>query len=102
MKTRPAKRKHGDPSDGIDYYWAANNAFLTASNLAVVNFIPGEKVVMAHSLGNMVVSSAFADHGMVADKYFALNAAVASEAFDASLFNTSTNTPFLHEYWHTS
>ena len=88
-------------SDGIDYYWAVNNAFLTASNLAaVVNSVPGEKVVMAHSLGNMVVSSAFADHGMNAGKYFALNAAVASEAFDSTLFNTSTNNPLVHTDWH--
>ena len=74
------RRKYGDPSDGVDYYWAVNNAFLTSSNLAtVVNSVPGEKVVMAHSLGAVAASSAFVDHGMVADKYFALNAAVASE-----------------------
>ena len=80
---------------------AVNNAFLTSSNLAtVVNSVAGEKVVMAHSLGNMVVSSAFADHGMVADKYFALNAAVASEAFDSSLFDTTTNNPLVHTEWH--
>ena len=80
MRRRQEKRKHG--------------------NLAVVNSVPGEKVVMAHSLGNMVVSSAFADHGMVADKYFALNAAVASEAFDSSLFDTKTNNPLVHTEWH--
>ena len=67
---------------------------------AVVNSVPGEKVVMAHSLGAVAASSAFVDHGMVADKYFALNAAVASEAFDSTLFNTSTNNPLVHVYWH--
>ena len=101
MKQWSAKRAHGDPSDGIDYYWAVNNAFLTASNLAaVVSSVAGEKVVMAHSLGAVAASSAFVDHGMVADKYFALNAAVASEAFDSTLFNTSTNNPLVHVYWH--
>ena len=92
---------NGNPSDGIDYYWAVNNAFITSSNLAaVVNSVSGEKVVMAHSLGNMVVSSAFQDHGMNAGKYFALNAAVASEAFDATLFDTATNNPLVHTAWH--
>ncbi len=49
---------------------------------------------------DLVVSSAFQDHGMNAGKYFALNAAVASEAFDATLFETATNNPLVHTAWH--
>ena len=42
----------------------------------------GEVSVMAHSLGNMVVSSAIALEGMDVDRYFLLDAAVAAEAYD--------------------
>ena len=49
---------------------------------------------------DLVVSSAFQDHGMNAGKYFALNAAVASEAFDATLFENATNNPLVHTAWH--
>jgi len=91
----------GDPRDA-DYYWAVNHAFLTAPALAsTVNAVSGEKTVMSHSLGNMVVSSALQDCGMNATHYLALNAAVATEAFDPSCFVSSTTTAnsFLHEDW---
>ena len=57
---------------------------------------------MAHSLGNMVVSSAIEDHNMQVDKYFMLNAAVASEAFDSSMANMSTNSSnyMLQDDWY--
>lgn len=45
---------------------------------------PSKRVLMAHSLGNMVVCEALR-RGMSAGKYFMLNAAVASEAFDGLL-----------------
>ncbi len=38
--------------------------------------------VAAHSLGNMVVSSAISDHNARIQNYFMINAAVASEAYD--------------------
>ena len=44
----------------------------------------GEVSVMAHSLGNMVVSSAIALEGMDVDRYFLLDAAVAAEAYDGA------------------
>ena len=39
--------------------------------------------MIAHSLGNMVVSAARQDHGLQYDKYFMVNAAVPVEAYDA-------------------
>jgi len=45
--------------------------------------LPGtQKFIMAHSLGNIVVSSAIQDFGMNIDAYFAIDAAVATEAYD--------------------
>ena len=40
---------------------------------------------MAHSLGNMVVSSAIQDHGALVDVYFMLNSAVPAEAYDTDV-----------------
>lgn len=40
--------------------------------------------VAGHSLGNMVVSSAISDHEAPIGRYFLLNAAVATEAYDAA------------------
>jgi hypothetical protein len=74
-----------------DYYVNVGHAFATAPALAgAVNSLPGVKVVAGHSLGNMLVSSAIADHGMGADKYFMLNAAVAMEAYDSAVSHAST------------
>ena len=74
---------HGDVSP--DYYANVMHAFASASALASrVASLPGtEKVLLAHSLGNMVVSSAIKDHGMSGYlKYYMLNAAVPVEAYD--------------------
>jgi hypothetical protein len=58
-----------------------SNAFVTAEWLAnYASTVGGRKVFVAHSLGNVVVSSAIADWGMHADAYFMCNAAVPSEA----------------------
>jgi len=85
---------------GIDYYMNVVNAFATAPHLAnLVNSVQGDKIILAHSLGNMVVSSAIQDHNMQVDKYFALNSAVASEAYDAGLFDTATDNPLVHSEW---
>lgn len=71
--------------DTPDYYTNVANAFLTASNLAVaVNALPGQKYIAAHSLGNMLVSSAIADWGLNVNTYFLIDAAVAMEAYNAS------------------
>ena len=58
-------------------------AFQTASALkTAMDGMSGPKWFLAHSLGNMLVSAAIQDYGMLYDKYFMLNAAVAMEAFD--------------------
>jgi len=71
----------------LDYYSNVRNAFLTAPALAsAVASLPGaHKVVIAHSLGNMVVSSAIVDCSMSVETYFAIDAAVAMEAYDGSI-----------------
>ncbi len=51
---------------------------------------------MAHSLGNMVVSSAIHDDNADVDKYFMVNAAVASEAYDPSSYDTAN---MVHPDW---
>lgn len=65
-----------------DYHRNVYNAFKTAPALAnLMNYTLGEKVVMAHSLGNMVVSSAIQDHGLQVRKYLMCNSAVPCEAY---------------------
>jgi len=87
---------------GFHYHENVDNAFQAAPHLAAyVNSISGQRVVLAHSLGNMVVSSAIADHGMSVGKYFMLNAAVASEAFDGTQWSVSPDTDnrLVHDQW---
>ena len=66
-----------------NYYINVKNAFVTAPHaIASINALPGEKVMLAHSLGNMLVSSAAKDYGLGYSKYYMLNAAVPMEAYD--------------------
>ena len=87
---------------GMFYHENVHNAFLSAP--AFASAFSGDATnttVLAHSLGNMVVSSAIQDHGFRPAHYFMLNAAVPAEAFDATQWNTATNlNPMLHEEWH--
>ena len=79
-----------DEGSAADYYLNVQNARQAAALLApIINAMPADKVFLAHSLGNMLASYAIADFGMDVDKYFALNAAVAAEAFDASTTDDS-------------
>ena len=72
-----------------DYYANVKNAFLSAPAFARdCNALPGKKVILAHSLGNMLVSSAAKDHGLVYSKYYMLNAAVPMEAYDMDADNS--------------
>ena len=65
-----------------NYHQNASNAFEVAERLApIVATIPGEKTIMAHSLGNMVVSSMIQDHGLQVSKYLMCDSAVPSEAY---------------------
>ena len=68
-----------------NYHQNVLNAFRTAGAFAtkVNTKIPGaKKYMIAHSLGNMLVSAARQFHGLQYDQYFMLNAAVALEAYD--------------------
>jgi hypothetical protein len=68
-----------------NYHQNAPNAFVVASQLAsTINAILGDKVMIAHSLGNMVVSSMIQDYGLQVSKYLMCNSAVPAEAYDAS------------------
>lgn len=77
----PSEKSYVTPN----YHQNVLNAFRTASTLAsrVNTDIPGaKKYMIAHSLGNMLVSAARQDYGLSYDKYFMLNAAVPVEAYD--------------------
>ncbi len=83
------------------YHTNVQNALTTGDGLkTLVNTQLGTNtVVMAHSLGNMVVSRAI-QKGMNVEKYFMFNAAIASEAFNGSLQNTSSaNINFVPQAW---
>lgn len=74
-----------DMGSAANYHENASNAFAVAGRIASeIMDIPGERVVMAHSLGNMVVSSMIQDHGLEVSKYLMCNSAVPAEAYDAS------------------
>ena len=67
-----------------NYHENASNAFVVASQLSpILSNIQGDKVIMAHSLGNMVVSSMIQDYGLQVSKYLMCNSAVPAEAYDA-------------------
>ena len=68
-----------------NYHQNVLNAFRTAAGFArEVNVIPSQrKYIIAHSLGNMLVSAARQFHGLAYDCYMMLNAAVPIEAYDA-------------------
>ena len=85
----------GDPAN---YQQNASNAFVVASQIVstLTNSIPGEKVIMAHSLGNMVVSSMIQDHGLQVSKYIMCNSAVPAEAYDTTLGPTNL---LVHPKW---
>ena len=68
----------------INYHQNVLNAFRTAETFAArVNALPGaKKFMIAHSLGNMLVSASRQFHGLQYEKYLMLNAAVPIEAYD--------------------
>ena len=81
-------------------YWGnVVNAFETASALKQgVDSLDGEKVIMAHSLGNMLVCSAIMDEGMTKDisRYYMMNAAVPIQALAETEYKASAMIP---EVW---
>lgn len=76
------------PFNGVylcpDYWSNVHNAFRTSNSMAdFVNALPGGvKCIAAHSLGNVVVSSAIRDYGLNVSKYYMVDAAAAIEAYD--------------------
>jgi len=76
----------GDSSP--NYYVNVKHAFMTAGALTTaMATLPGRKVMLAHSLGNMLVSAAIKDHNLAYDKYYMLNAAVPMEAYDENAYD---------------
>ena len=72
-----------DIGTDMNYQENVSNAFFTASVLAdQIATLPGDKVLMAHSLGNMVCSSMIQDYGLVPACYLMCNSAVPAEAYD--------------------
>ena len=70
-----------------DYYKNVEHAFRSAPALvSQCAALPGAKVMLAHSLGNMLVSSAAVDHGLNYVKYCMINAAVPLEAYDRQAY----------------
>ena len=83
-----------------DYQANVENAFASAARLsAAVNALPGRRYMVAHSLGNMLVSAAAQDHALAYEKYFLLNAAVPVEAYDASAVSAETRARMTPEAW---
>jgi hypothetical protein len=80
-------------------YWnAVVNAFQTSPVLegALAHTTPSNTTIAAHSLGNMVVSSAIVDHDYNPETYIMINAAVALQAYDPSI----THLPFMrNQFW---
>lgn len=86
-----------------DYWRNAYNAFASSHTLATkINGLTGgaksKTVIAGHSMGNMIASSAICDHGLKAEHYFLLNAAVAREAYSASHVATDRNS-VRHPEW---
>jgi hypothetical protein len=74
--------------DATYYHQDVVNALGVASNYCTaVSCLPGEICVAAHSLGNMLVSSAVADYGLTSTNYFMFDAAVALEAYNGTATN---------------
>jgi hypothetical protein len=69
-----------------DYWRNVHNAFQTSKSVAdFVNALPGcDKCIAAHSLGNIVVSSAIKDHGLNVANYYMVDAAAAIEAYSGA------------------
>lgn len=87
-----------DIGSDANYQENVSNAFFTASVIAQqIKDLPGGKVLMAHSLGNMVCSSVIQDYELVPDCYLMCNSAVPAEAYDS---DSSLRVPQLvHPEW---
>lgn len=70
--------------ESLDYYVNVRHALDSSLNLSVAAnaSLLGNKIFLAHSLGNVLVSAAAKDHALNYSKYYMLNAAVPIEAYD--------------------
>ncbi len=70
-----------------DYYINVVHAFDSAAMFSsyLGTALPGELFVGAHSLGNMLVSSAIVDQDLEISRFFMFNAAIPLEAYDSSM-----------------
>jgi len=93
---------YGDPPNpGInlalppDYHLAVDNGLKTGIVAKVrLNFTQGSSLtVLAHSLGNSVVGSAIANHGLEVEQYYVINGAIALQAYDSSQTSNSSAHP---------
>jgi len=83
-----------DGTASPDYYGNVLHAFQTAKALATETAkLPGEKVFIAHSLGNILTSAAIKDWDLQYSRYFMLNAAVATEAYDGTAYEPTMIDP---------
>lgn len=88
----------GDVGSGANYQENVSNAFAAAAVLVpALREIPGEKVLVAHSLGNVVASSMIQDYGLTVSRYIMCNSAVPAEAYDTSLETTNV---LVHADWN--
>lgn len=71
---------------GLDYHQAVFHAFQTGDALPeALSFLDlSQSTLMAHSLGNMVVSHMLQESKLVPHRYLMVNAAVAAEAYGSS------------------
>lgn len=73
--------------EALNYHINVEHAFATAPRFVQdCSGLPGQKILLAHSLGNMLVSSAAVDHDLLYQKYYMLNAAVPMEAYDTEAY----------------
>ena len=73
----------------LNYYINVHNAFEAAPLVAQkCAALPGTKIVIGHSLGNMLVSSAIVDHKLQYAKYFIMDGAVAISAYDSEEYSS--------------
>ena len=82
--------------EALDYYSNVRHALDSAPNFAhAANGLPGNKVMLAHSLGNVLVSEAAKYYVLSYSKYYMLNAAAPEEAYYDDAIN---NEMFEHDW----
>ncbi|MBQ3343566.1 MAG: alpha/beta hydrolase, partial [Kiritimatiellae bacterium] len=95
----------GSTFNGLHYHQDVYHALKTAAAfkgcVEATQPVSSKRVVLAHSLGNMVAAEALRQ-GLEVGKYFMFNAAVASEAVDGTLQNAdaAVKAKYVPSDWH--